>query len=428
VDKEPKIQKILIADDNPDMVYLIRKRFENDKYQFIEAHNGEEALYKIREERPHLILLDLKMPVKTGMEVLQELKGDFELKDIPVIVLTVVSDVNEKIKALEMGACDFLVKPPEPTELRARVNTQLRLLKATNLFKKYSLHLEDVVSRKLRELKEYSSRLEEMVDEKVGVIKSQNKELLISLNAARKVQKSLLPAEMLHIESVEFESVYFPCEAIGGDFYDIFRIDEEHVGLFIADVSGHGLPSAMITIFLKREVFYHAKQVFGKGKYSVTQPKEVLNRLNRSFIENNIGEGKYFVTMVYAIYSMRTGKLTLSVAGHHALPILRRENGEIEKIKLSGFPIGWFEDAGEYSEVICTLKPGDSVLLYTDGIFEVLQRENEYMNSDEMAESVTNLLDKRDARKDLNHIVRDHVKKGEKLSDDIALVLMKVIH
>ncbi len=428
MDKEPEKQKILIADDNPDMVYLIRKRFEHDKFQFIEAHNGEEALCKIREERPHLILLDLKMPVKTGMEVLQELKGDFELKDIPVIVLTVVSDVHEKIKALEMGACDFLVKPPEPTELRARVNTQLRLLKATNLFKRYSLHLEDVVSRKLRELKEYSSRLEEMVDEKVGVIKRQNEELLISLNSARKVQKSLLPAEMFRIEGVEFESAFFPCEAIGGDFYDIFRIDEEHVGLFIADVSGHGLPSAMITIFLKREVFYHAKQVFGKGKYSVTQPKEVLKRLNRSFIENNIGEGKYFVTMVYGIYSMRTGNLILSVAGHHALPVLRREKGEIEKIKLSGFPIGWFEDAGEYSEAICTLKPGDSLLLYTDGIFEVLQRENEYMNSDELAESVTSLLEKIDVRKDLNHIVRDHIKKSEKLCDDIALVLMKVMH
>jgi len=427
MDTADNVHTILIADDNPDMIFLIKKRFEKERFRFVEAHNGDEALIKIKESRPDLILLDLKMPGKNGMDVLKELKEDFELKDIPVIVLTVVDDVEEKIRALEKGASDFLVKPPVPTELRARVNTQLRLLKASNLFKRYSEHLENLVSRKLRELKEYSSKLEEMVDEKVGVIKRQNQELLISLNSAKKVQKSLLPAERFSIEGVSFESAYFPCEVIGGDFYDIFRLDEEHIGLFIADVSGHGLPSAMITIFLKREVFYHAKQVFGKGKYSVSKPKEVLTRLNKSFIENNIGEGKYFVTMVYATYSLRTRTLSLSMAGHHALPLLKREKGKVEKLLICGFPIGWFEGIDEYPEMDITLSPGDSLLFYTDGIFELLQEGDDFESFSCMIESVGNLLAKGDMGENINRMYSQYTEENRRACDDIAFVVMTVM-
>jgi sigma-B regulation protein RsbU (phosphoserine phosphatase) len=428
MDTEDRVHTILIADDNPDMIYLIKKRFEKGSYNFIEARDGDAALQKVRDERPDLVLLDLKMPGKTGMEVLEELKGDFELKDIPVIVLTVVDDTQEKIRALEKGASDFLVKPPEPTELRARVNTQLRLLKASNLFKRYSEHLENLVSKKLRELKAYSGRLEEMVDEKVGLIKRQNQELLVSLNAARKVQNSLLPAATFRVEGVSFESFYFPCEAVGGDFFDIFRIDEDHIGFFIADVSGHGLPSAMITIFLKREVFYHAKQVFGKGKYRVSKPKEVLSRLNQSFIENNIGEGKYFVTMIYATYSLQRRTVTLSVAGHHALPLLRKKNGEVEEVRMCGFPIGWFDNVGEYPETQLILSPDDSVLLYTDGIFELFQDGLDFSSFDQMIASVASLLKKGTFQEWVNKSRNRYSKENKKACDDITFILMKIAY
>jgi sigma-B regulation protein RsbU (phosphoserine phosphatase) len=428
MDTEDRVHTILIADDNPDMIYLIKKRFEKGSFNFIEARDGEVALQKIRDVRPDLVLLDLKMPGKNGIEVLEELKQDFELKDIPVIVLTVVDDTREKIMALEKGASDFLVKPPEPTELRARVNTQLRLLKASNLFKRYSEHLENLVSKKLRELKAYSNRLEEMVDEKVGLIKRQNQELLLSLTAARKVQNSLLPAATFCVEGASFESFYFPCEAVGGDFFDIFRIDEDHIGFFIADVSGHGLPSAMITIFLKREVFYHAKQVFGKGKYRVSKPKEVLSRLNQSFIENNIGEGKYFVTMIYATYSLQSRTVTLSVAGHHALPLLRKNNGEVEEVRMCGFPIGWFDNAGEYPETQLILSPGDSVLLYTDGIFELFQEGLDFGGFDQMIASMASLLKKEAIQDWVNKKLTRYSEENRKACDDITFVLMKVEH
>ena len=418
--------KILIADNNQDIILLIKKRFEYDRYTFIEAYDGEEALKKIKKEKPDIILLDLKLPGKSGMEVLQELKDDFELKDIPVIVLTVVSEVYEKIKALEFGASDFLVKPPEPSELKARVNAQLELLKAARRFKKYSLYLENIVSRKMREIKEYTNRLEEMVEQKVGVIKRQNEELLISLNSAKKVQKSLLPDELLTIGGVEFESIFFPCDAIGGDFYDIFRIDEDNIGLYIADVSGHGLPSAMVTIFLKQEVFYHAKRIKRNGKYFVLSPKEVLDRLNQSFIENNIGEGRYFVTMIYCTYSLSKRNLKLSIAGHHALPVWKKESGDSEIIKLNGFPIGWFKKIGEYSETSLTLSRGDTVLFYTDGIFEIYRGKDKNATLYEMINSVVDLFTKEDLKDNLIRLVNGYIEKNKKLHDDIILLSMKL--
>jgi sigma-B regulation protein RsbU (phosphoserine phosphatase) len=418
--------KILIADDNKDMIYLIKKRFDPENYIFIEAYDGEETLTRVRDEHPDLILLDLKMPRKNGMEVLKEIKEDFELKDIPVIVLTVVSDEKEKIRALEIGANDFLVKPPEAAELRARVHTQLEILKATNIFKKYSLHLEGMVSRKMRELKEYANRLEEMVDEKVGVIRKQNEDLLFSLKAAKKVQKSLLPPESVSIESIEFESIYFPLEAIGGDFYDIFRIDEDHIGVFISDVSGHGLPSAMITIFLKREVVYHSKKVLGKGKYTITRPKEVLMKLNKSFIKNKIGEGKYFVTMIYGIYSLSKRRLELSIAGHHALPLWKKKNGDIEVIRLNGFPIGWFLDGYEYDETGITLSPGESILFYTDGIFEIILDEDKKATFNNLIDTMIDFYRKDDVIPYVAGYIRKFIKKNNQLSDDITQVLMKI--
>jgi sigma-B regulation protein RsbU (phosphoserine phosphatase) len=418
--------KILIVDDNPDMIYLIKKRFEKEAYSFIEAYDGEEGVRKARREKPDLILLDLKMPKKYGMDVLKEIRSDYELKEIPVIVLTVVDDESEKISALEIGANDFLVKPPEPAELRARVGTQLELLKATRIFKKYSLHLENIVSKKMRELRDYANQLEERVEEKVGVIRTQNEELLISLNSARKVQKSLLPPENYTVKDVEFSSFYYPCDAIGGDIYDIFRIDEDKVGIFIADVSGHGLPSAMITIFLKGEVSHHVKQVLGGGKYTVVSPAEVLRNINQSFIENNIGEGRYFVTMVYGVYSLGEKILTLSVAGHHALPVVKRKTGETEAVKMGGFPVGWFEDVGEYEETDVRLFSGDTVFFYTDGVFELLEEKGQSLSHEDLTFPVTELLKRGNAVELLQKRMKKDRAQNKRPKDDVTFLLMKI--
>ncbi len=414
--------KILIADDNLDMIYLIRKGFEGREYDIIEAHDGDEAFQKIVKEKPDLVLLDLKMPRRHGLDVLRDMRGREELRDIPVIVLTVVSDTDEKISALENGANDFLLKPPLTAELRARVNTQLNLRNAKQVLIDYTHKLEEAVQNKTRELQEYAGRLEEMVEEKVGVIKHQNEEHLVDIKSAEKIQRSLLPEHMPDIEGLRFVSRYIPCEQIGGDFYNVFRIDESTTGFFVADVSGHGVPSAMITVFLKQEISYYSKEMLRDGRYSVVQPREVLNRFNRSFIENNIGEGSYFVTIVYCIFELKKQRLTVSVAGHHALPIIKRKGGDLENIEIAGFPIGWFESDEEYEERYYRLDAGDTLFLYTDGLIDMVRGKGP-INYD----AVQNLFQKSHVEKAFDRMVRDYRKRKVSERDDITLLSMNVV-
>ncbi len=418
--------KILIADDNLDMIYLIKKGFLGEGFKIIEAHDGDEAFEKIMRDRPDLILLDLKMPRKHGLEVLKDIKSREELKDIPVIILTVVSDTNEKLAALECGANDFLLKPPITAELKARVYTQLKLRNATLALKDYTHQLEDLVTIKTRELQDYANRLEGMVEEKVGVIKRQHEEHVEDLKSAAIIQRSLLPHTKLNVEGLSFINRYLPCNSVGGDFYNIFRIDEETIGLLVADVSGHGIPSAMITVFLKQEITHHVKDVMKHGQYSVVRPKDVLKRLNRSFIANKIGEGAYFVTIVYCTYNYKKKELLLSLAGHHALPMLKRKNADIETVELQGFPIGWFDIEEEYAEKRYKLDAGDSFFLYTDGLLEIVRKESPYPRGNNIFKPVIDLFKKDDVAQALDGITKEYRKNHGHFEDDITLLSMKV--
>jgi sigma-B regulation protein RsbU (phosphoserine phosphatase) len=413
--------RILIADDNRDMIYLIKKGFEGQEYDIMEAHDGDEALEKILHDKPDLVLLDLKMPRRHGLEVLRDMRKKEELKDIPVIVLTVVSDTSEKIMALESGANDFLLKPPLTAELRARVNTQLKLRNAKQVLLDYTHKLEEAVDNKTRELQEYASHLEEMVEDKVGVIRRQNEEHLVDIKSAEKIQRSLLPEGLPDLQGVNFHSRYLPCERIGGDFYNVFRIDERKIGFFVSDVSGHGVPSAMITVFLKQEISYNAKDVGEGGRYQVVRPREVLKRFNRSFIENKIGEGSYFVTLVYCIYDLHDHRLIVSSAGHHALPVIRRGKDDLETISIEGYPIGWFESEEEYEERSYTLEPGDTLFLYTDGLIDAIRRKGSID-----FDAVHGLFSKRNVLASFDRIVREYRKKPEAEKDDITLLTMSI--
>jgi sigma-B regulation protein RsbU (phosphoserine phosphatase) len=220
---------------------------------------------------------------------------------------------------------------------------------------------------------------------------------------------------------VHFNARYVPSERIGGDFYNVFRIDENRIGFFIADVSGHGVPSAMITVFLKQEISYYAKDVLDNGRYSVVRPGEVLRRFNRSFIETRIGEGSYFVTVVYCIYDVMRRELRVSIAGHHALPVIRRRDGRLESIDIRGFPIGWFETDEDYEEQIYLMDSGDTLYLYTDGLLDAARREGciDF-------EAVHVLLQKRNVETALDRLIRSYRKKKQTEKDDITLLTFTI--
>jgi sigma-B regulation protein RsbU (phosphoserine phosphatase) len=171
----------------------------------------------------------------------------------------------------------------------------------------------------------------------------------------------MLPLKLPEMPPLRFAVHYRPCGRVGGDFYDVLRLDEDHVGFYVADVMGHGVPASLLTIFLKKAV--RTKEISGH-EYRLLTPDQVLQHVNREMIEQALSEVP-FITMVYGLYDRRNGALSFARAGHpHPLYVPRR--GEPELWQVHGTLLGVFDT--EFTVQIHTLRPGDKVLLYTDGL------------------------------------------------------------
>ncbi len=160
---------------------------------------------------------------------------------------------------------------------------------------------------------------------------------------------------------VRFAVHYLLCGQVGGDFYDVFRLDENHVGFYVADAMGHGVPASLLTIFVKKGV--RAKEVFGK-QYRLVPPGEVLQRLNKDLIDQALSETP-FITMVYVLFNHRDGTLLFSRAGH-PYPLLVPRDGALQLWQGEGFLLGVFD--AQFSDRTHQLQPGDKMLLYSDGV------------------------------------------------------------
>jgi sigma-B regulation protein RsbU (phosphoserine phosphatase) len=181
------------------------------------------------------------------------------------------------------------------------------------------------------------------------------------MQLVQRIQASFLPKSLPEVPHGRFAVHYTPRDCVGGDFYDVFRLDEDHVGLYVADVMGHGVPASLLTIFVKKGV--QAKEVFGRA-YRLLPPQEVLQRLNKDLIDLHLPEDP-FITMVYALYNHRDGVLHFARAGH-PYPLFVPQTGEPVLWRQEGFLLGITDAA--FTARSYPLNPGDKVLLYSDGI------------------------------------------------------------
>jgi sigma-B regulation protein RsbU (phosphoserine phosphatase) len=183
----------------------------------------------------------------------------------------------------------------------------------------------------------------------------------LDLRMARRLQASFLPQSLPEVGSVRFAVSYRPCGQVGGDFYDVVRLDEDHVGFYVADAMGHGVPASLLTVFLKKAV--QLKEVTESG-YRLLPPDEVLARLNRDLIAQGLAELP-FITMVYGLLNSRTGRLQFARAAH-PYPFYLPGAGPPEEWQSAGTLLGIFE--AEYPAQQRELRPGDRLLIYTDGL------------------------------------------------------------
>jgi sigma-B regulation protein RsbU (phosphoserine phosphatase) len=181
------------------------------------------------------------------------------------------------------------------------------------------------------------------------------------MRMAGAVQKDFLPKGFPNVKGFKWSSVFIPYEWVSGDVYDVQRIDEEHIGFYTADVVGHGVPAALLTIFITQALAM--RETVGKH-YKIFSPAEVMNHLNERMTELKLS-GNQFATCCYGLLNTKTKELTYSRAGH-PYPVVIKENNDVKTLQAKGALLGIFENT-EYDQQTIPLESGDRLLLYSDG-------------------------------------------------------------
>ncbi len=257
----------------------------------------------------------------------------------PILFITPDGKPPSRLASLQCGADTSLARPIDPAEFLAQVQTLVR-----------AKERHDQMAGKAAEAQRISQRLQ-----------AANQQIDQELELARRLQESFLPQSLPQLPRVRFAVKYKPCAQVGGDFYDVVRLDESHLGFYVADAMGHGVPASLLTIFVKKGV--RSKEISGKS-YRLIPPPEVLERLNRELIEQQIPDLP-FITMVYVLFNYVDGTLQFSRAGH-PYPIFVPKDGKPVLSQIEGGLLGVFET--QYRLQTHQLKPGDKFLLYTDGM------------------------------------------------------------
>lgn len=292
----------------------------------------------------------------------------------------------------------------------------MTLHKAIEKLKKYAGNLNRLVADRTKELQQANGELNLL-----------NRKLLEDLDYARDIQKAILPGKLPLDEHVSFEAGYYPAERVSGDFYNIFRLDDQRIGMYIGDVSGHGVPAAMLTVFLNQSI-KTIRELDG-NRSEVIRPSKVLENLYELFNKVNFKDEVY-ILILYAVYDVKAGELAFSSAGMNVRPIIIRKNGDWSEIDTTGLPICRLMSISpaDYSDRTIKLAGGDRVFFYTDGLAELKDDSTgEAFTPERLKELLTG--DKgggrSGSRDELDRKIRSITEKSE-LNDDVTFFTMYV--
>lgn len=331
---------VLVVDDEAVNRQVVKNLLEPRGCVVLEAANGLEALEVTGDKSPDLILLDIMMPGLNGVEVLRRLRELRSLAELPIILLTARAGPEETRTGLEAGANDYITKPFRREEFLARVKTQFSLVRSRQAF------------RQLTELQ---------------------KELTI----AREIQNSVLPDAFPTSDSWKVSHRLIPVNSVGGDFYDFLEAGDKRMGVLLADVSGHGIPAALIVSMVK-VAFHHQRPV-------MDDPGRLLERLNES-LRGNCGD--HFVTACYAYLDRAAGILSLGGAGHPPVLFIDYASERLTRHRPVGQALG--RQPGVWEGENLLLQPGRKyrLVLYSDGVTDALNSRGEPFGEKRLEELV----------------------------------------
>jgi len=374
--KAIKKYNILCIDDSKLTRAFIRNTLSPLNINIIDAENGLKGLEMLNNTMFDLILLDIVMPEMDGFEFIKEFHKRDVKEFIPLILMTGLDDLKSKIKGLNIGADDYLVKPLNEEELIARVFSLLRLKKAnSDLYRANQL-----IKRELE--------------------------------AAKKIQQFIIPEDFSFIDYPKVSGMYLPIEDIGGDFFDCYKLDDNRSAFIIADVTGHGIPAAL-TMTMSKMLF----NIYS-SKFSSTS--ELMKEINRQ-LQGTLLDMQY-ITAFYMIYDNTSQTLNYSNAGHTRTLFYKSATNQV--IALDSF--GWFlgiSDNTDYEEKKITVGKGDRLFMYTDGITEAKNRNGEDLGEIGLARfiKINRNIKGKNFCDSLVNMLNKHNEKAE-INDDIAFL------
>lgn len=382
--KSPK-QIVLVVDDTPENI-MVMTSILRDQYQVKAATNGIKALSIAQSANPpDIILLDIMMPDMDGYEVCDQLKSNQVTNDIPVIFVTAMGQEEDETKGLELGAVDYITKPVSPAIVKARVKTQLSL-------------------------KKNMAELRSAYD----IIESQKDRMQTELNVGRDIQMAMVPK--LFPESTEYSihGILEPAREVGGDFYDAFAIDDEHLCFCVGDVSGKGVPAALFMAM--------AKTLIKSRASSDSSTASIVTHINDELSKDN--DGCLFVTLFLCILDIHTGELITTNAGHNP-PLLKHSDGLITTLKQRDGPVVAAFSDNAYSEQCVQLKQGDTLLIYTDGVTEADSPEGVFYGVDRLQQLLDGWQGKSVKELTSQIVQSTHVFEGnDRQADDITVLAL----
>ena len=329
--------RILIVEDHPASLDILQARLTANNYEVITATDGEEGLAKAREKQPDLILLDIMMPKMDGLEVCRRLKGDPSLPFMPIIMVTAKADSKDVVAGLEAGGDEYLSKPVDHAALVARVKSMLRIK---------DLH---------------------------DTVLEQSSQLKLQLKTATKIQSLFWPKIPELKAGGHIWAVSVPAAYVGGDLYDVIPLPDGSLLAYVADVSDKGVPAALIMAALSTKIRSEA--------LLQNEVDKILQTVNNSMYNLTSEEG-YFATITLARYWPSSGKMQIARGGHlHPLWIVGGDIGDLPHLK--GISLGVTPDV-RYEKTEIILSPGESIFLFTDGIIEAENEDNELFGNDRL--------------------------------------------
>lgn len=400
---------VLVVDDSPENIDLLGNVLKQD-YEIKVALSGEKALKLAGSEKPpDIILLDIMMPGMDGYEVCRRLKSDAKTQDIPVIFVTSMSEVEDETKGLEVGAVDYITKPIRSPIVQARVKSHIELKEAREYLKNQNEILEHRVEERTREVLD----LQRVEFELRATQEKVENELNIAAQIQRSILQSNFPAFPEHSE-FDLYAMMVPAREVGGDFYDFFFIDDDHLAVIIADVSDKGVPAALFTMISRTII----RSIVRQRK----SPSQVLAETNDLLCEGN--DTGMFVTVFLAYYHLPSGQFTYSNGGHN--PALSfGPNGASKKLARKHGPALGVRPGLTYKEDVETLEPGQIIVLYTDGVTEASSPQDELFGLDRFSKLICSCESLKLSQM-INHIDKDlkEFQQGNQF-DDITVLALK---